>query len=180
MILRESGPRSHWRRPLVFEPRITVRGTNGNRRGTDRRRVVRSTGIWTLAAYTHWGIESYPAEIESPTCIALNTLCPPSFSLFHDRVSLSLSLLRASLLVLLTANDRGDEDIWCTRAKEWSVDRRLYTRRERSSGDRREKRNRWRVSLREGRTWIWVIGADANAVRRNSVSSVYFRGTGWR
>lgn len=58
MILRESGPRSHWRRPLVFEPRITVRGTNGNRRGTDRRRVVRSTGIWTLAAYTHWGIES--------------------------------------------------------------------------------------------------------------------------
>lgn len=186
MILRESGPRSHWRRLLVFEPRITVRGTNENRRGTDWRSVLPSIGIRTLAAYTlrnrayHDSLTRPKSSHRLASRVTLSALSFPLWRWCTLSLSFSLLLLRASsFFVFRSAHSerrwqrrRG----WCTRAKEWSVDR-LYEERKEFWWQKREEES-MAVSLRGGRTWIWVIGADANAVRRNSVSSVYFRGTG--
>ena len=126
------------------------------------------------------------------------------------RVSLSLfrrvhAVLRLSLYLLSTrevASGRGTEkEQRRPRWRWWRRQRRCSTRaggsyaaypmcvrtreRERNRRGRREMevsktKSAGVCRVAEERTWIWVIGADANAVRRNSVSSVYFRGeVGW-
>lgn len=149
MILRESGPRSHWRRLLVFEPRITVRGTNENRRGTDWRSVLPSIGIRTLAAYTlrnrayHDSLTRPKSSHRLASRVTLSALSFPLWRWCTLSLCCSCARPRSSFSVPLTANDGDNDGEDGVRARK--NDRLIvYTRRERSSGDRREKRNRWR------------------------------------